>query len=44
VEQVIAAGYQAIILGAAVTAGPERDAADPETVFARETCWPSCRS
>jgi UDP-glucose 4-epimerase len=33
VEQVIAAGYQAIILGAAVTAGPERDAADPETVL-----------
>ena len=33
VEQVIAAGYQAIILGAAITAGPERDAADPETIL-----------
>jgi UDP-glucose 4-epimerase len=33
VEQVIAEGYQAIILGAAITAGPERDAADPETIL-----------
>jgi UDP-glucose 4-epimerase len=33
VETVIAAGYQAIILGAAITAGPERDAADPETIL-----------
>ena len=30
VETVIAAGFEAIILGAAVTAGPERDATDPE--------------
>jgi UDP-glucose 4-epimerase len=33
VEEVIATGYEAIILGAAITAGPERDAADPETVL-----------
>jgi UDP-glucose 4-epimerase len=33
VEEVIAAGYEAIILGAAITAGPERDAADPETIL-----------
>jgi UDP-glucose 4-epimerase len=33
VEAVIAAGYEAIILGAAITAGPERDAADPETIL-----------
>jgi UDP-glucose 4-epimerase len=33
VEEVITAGYEAIILGAAITAGPERDAADPETVL-----------
>jgi UDP-glucose 4-epimerase len=33
VEEAIAAGYDAIILGAAVTAGPERDAADPETIL-----------
>jgi UDP-glucose 4-epimerase len=31
---VIAAGYDAIILGAAITAGPEREAADPETILA----------
>src|SRR3984893_1895466 len=30
VETVIAAGFEAIILGAALTAGPERDATDPE--------------
>ena len=33
VEEVIAAGYEAIILGAAVTAGPERDATDPENIL-----------
>jgi UDP-glucose 4-epimerase len=33
VEAVIAAGYEAIILGAAVTAGPEREASDPETIL-----------
>src|SRR5258708_665995 len=33
VEAAIAAGCEAIILGAAVTAGPERDAADPETIL-----------
>ena len=33
VETVIAAGYQAIVLGAAITAGPERDATDPETIL-----------
>jgi UDP-glucose 4-epimerase len=33
VERVIAAGYEAIVLGAAVTAGPERDATDPETIL-----------
>jgi UDP-glucose 4-epimerase len=33
VEVVIAAGYEAIILGAAITAGPEREAADPETIL-----------
>jgi UDP-glucose 4-epimerase len=33
VEDVIAAGYEAIILGAAVTAGPERDARDPATIL-----------
>jgi UDP-glucose 4-epimerase len=33
VEAVIAAGYEAIILGAAITAGAERDAADPETIL-----------
>jgi UDP-glucose 4-epimerase len=33
VEEVIAPGYQAIVLGAAITAGPERDAADPETIL-----------
>jgi UDP-glucose 4-epimerase len=34
IEPVIAAGYDAIILGAAITAGPEREAADPETILA----------
>ena len=29
----IAAGYDAIILGAAITAGPEREASDPETIL-----------
>jgi UDP-glucose 4-epimerase len=33
VERVIAADYQVIVLAAAVTAGPERDAADPETIL-----------
>src|ERR1700730_1279484 len=33
VEAVIAAGHDAIILGAAITAGPERDARDPETIL-----------
>jgi len=33
VEDVIAAGCDAIILGAAITAGPERDATDPETIL-----------
>ena len=33
VEQVIAASYEAIVLGAAITAGPEREAADPETIL-----------
>src|SRR6266850_1534796 len=33
VEAVIAAGYEAIILGAAITAGPEREASDPETIL-----------
>jgi UDP-glucose 4-epimerase len=33
VEKVIASGHQAIVLGAAVTAGPDRDAADPETIL-----------
>src|SRR5258706_5508322 len=33
VEQLIAAGYAAIVLGAAITAGPEREASDPETIL-----------
>src|ERR1700736_6178716 len=33
IEGVIAAGHEAIILGAAITAGPERDATDPENVL-----------
>jgi UDP-glucose 4-epimerase len=33
VEEVIAAGYEAIILGAAITAGPEREASDPEAIL-----------
>ena len=32
-RSVIAAGYDAIILGAAITAGPEREASDPETIL-----------
>jgi UDP-glucose 4-epimerase len=32
VEKAISAGFDAIILGAAITAGPEREAADPETI------------
>ena len=33
VEEVIATGYDAIILGAAITAGPAREASDPETIL-----------
>ncbi|MBR1225640.1 MULTISPECIES: NAD(P)-dependent oxidoreductase [unclassified Bradyrhizobium] len=33
VGQAIAASYEAIILGAAITAGPEREAKDPETIL-----------
>jgi len=33
VEAVIAAGHEAIILGAAITAGPEREATNPETIL-----------
>jgi len=33
VAEVIGAGHEAIILGAAITAGPERDATDPETIL-----------
>jgi UDP-glucose 4-epimerase len=33
IEEAIAAGYEAIILGAAITAGPEREAADPDTIL-----------
>jgi UDP-glucose 4-epimerase len=33
IEQVVAAGYDAIILGAAITAGPEREAADPAGIL-----------
>jgi UDP-glucose 4-epimerase len=33
VSEAIAAGYDTIVLGAAITAGPERDAADPETIL-----------
>ena len=32
-EAVIATGYEAIILGAAITAGPAREASDPETIL-----------
>ena len=33
VEKIVAGGYDAIILGAAITAGPVRDAADPQTIL-----------
>jgi UDP-glucose 4-epimerase len=33
VEDIISLGCEAIILGAAITAGPERDAVDPETIL-----------
>src|SRR5258708_6127049 len=33
VEDVIATGFEAIVLGAAITAGAERDATDPETIL-----------
>ncbi len=33
VESVIASGYEAIVLGATITAGPARDAADPQSIL-----------
>jgi UDP-glucose 4-epimerase len=33
VEHIISRGCEAIVLGAAITAGPERDATDPETIL-----------
>lgn len=33
VQAAVAAGHDAIILGAAITAGPEREASDPETIL-----------
>jgi UDP-glucose 4-epimerase len=33
IDSVIAAGFDTVILGAAITAGPERDAADPEPIL-----------
>ncbi len=33
VQGVVTAGYDAIILGAAITAGPERESSDPETIL-----------
>ena len=33
VEKIIADGYDAIILGAAITAGPAREAADPQSIL-----------
>jgi UDP-glucose 4-epimerase len=33
IADVVAAGHQAIVLGAAITAGPARDAADPESIL-----------
>jgi UDP-glucose 4-epimerase len=33
VEKAISAGYEAIILGAAITAGPEREAANPDSIL-----------
>jgi UDP-glucose 4-epimerase len=33
VENLIASGYDAIVLGAAITAGPARDAADPQSIL-----------
>jgi UDP-glucose 4-epimerase len=33
VAEIVAAGYHAIVLGAAITAGPARDAADPESIL-----------
>jgi UDP-glucose 4-epimerase len=33
VEYIIAAGFDAIILGAAITAGPAREAADPQSIL-----------
>jgi UDP-glucose 4-epimerase len=34
IEQIIAMGHDATVLGAAITAGPEREATDPETILA----------
>jgi UDP-glucose 4-epimerase len=33
IENIIAGGFDAIILGAAITAGPARDAADPQSIL-----------
>ena len=33
VQAAVTAGYDALILGAAITAGPEREASDPETIL-----------
>jgi UDP-glucose 4-epimerase len=33
VDDVVGTGFETIVLGAAVTAGPEREAADPETIL-----------
>jgi UDP-glucose 4-epimerase len=33
VESIVASGFDAVILGAAITAGPARDAADPEAIL-----------
>lgn len=33
VQAAIAAGHDAIVMGAAITAGPEREASDPETIL-----------
>ena len=38
VERVIARGYDTVVLGAAITAGPARDAADPLSIR-RSICW-----
>src|SRR5512140_1617696 len=33
VQAAVTAGYEAIILGAAITAGPERELSDPKTIL-----------